>query len=192
MQHKHFRLAHRYARALFELAEEADVLEAVAQEVQDLKTLIEGSEELHALLTSPVADRAQKSAGIVAILDKATKKSKATDILKNYVRVVGQNNRLNILRAICEAFDGLMSTHNNEVTAFVTTAHALSKPQQTTLQKSLAKKTGKTVKIKVETDSSLIGGLVVRIGSELYDASLKTKIDSLGLALKLPEAAASA
>ncbi len=173
-------IAGRYAVAIYDLAEEAEALDAVAQELTQLHQLISGSADLGKLVRSPVIDQAAKASAMAAVLEKAG----GTDLVRRFVGVVAGNGRLFALTAIIDAFLAELARRRGEVTAQVVAAQPLSADQERSVLDILRKTSGGKVAMNVEVDPSLIGGLVVRVGSLMIDSSLKSKLQRLQLAMK--------
>lgn len=173
-------VAERYARSLFELALESSSVAAVEADLGSFENLVQGSEDLKRLIVSPVFSADEQLKAIVAIADKA----RIGGLVGNFLRVVASNRRLFVLPGIIAAFRRIAAEHRGETSAEVTSAHALSPAQEKELKAALKGIAGKDVAISVTVDPSLLGGMVVRIGSRQIDTSLKTKLNSLKLALK--------
>lgn len=173
-------LAGRYALALFELAENAKQLDAVAGELRGLRQAIVDSEDLRRLIRSPIYDREQQGAAMAAILDKAG----VGDLTRRFVLVVAQNRRLFALPQMIDAYLAELAHRRGEVTAVVTAARALTKEQQSALNGKLRKVVGAKVQVDLKVDPALLGGLVVRVGSRMIDSSLRSKLEKLQYAMK--------
>ena len=173
-------LAGRYASALFELAENAKQLDAVAGELRDLKQVIADSEDLRRLIRSPIYDRDQQSAAMAAILDKAG----VGDLTRRFVLVVAQNRRLFALPEMIDGYLAELAHRRGEVTAMVTAARDLTKEQESALTDKLRKVVGAKVQVDLQVDPELLGGLVVRVGSRMVDSSLRSKLEKLQYAMK--------
>jgi F-type H+-transporting ATPase subunit delta len=173
-------VAERYARSLFDLSLESNAVTAVEADLGRFEALLDGSEDLKRLVYSPVFSADDQLKAIVAIADKA----KITGLVGNFLRVVARNRRLFVLPGIIRAFRRIAAEHRGETAAEVISAHALTPAQETELKAALKSVAGKDVAIAVTVDPSLLGGMVVRIGSRQIDTSLKTKLNSLKLALK--------
>lgn len=170
----------RYAKAAFELATDKGALEAVHQDLGVLAALISESDDLKALLNSLIIPSADKLKGLKALIAKA----KFSPLTSNLLGVLAQNNRLPDLLATINAFNRLYDAKMGVVAAEVVSAVALSAAQEKNLTKALNDALGQKANITTRVDASLLGGLKVRVGSRLFDASLKTKLDSLKFALK--------
>jgi len=173
-------LAGRYATALFELAVEAKAVDAVAADLEALKALLAESADLQRLVRSPVLSRAEQTKAVLAVLDRAG----AHDLTRRFVGLLAERRRLFILAPAIDAFAKLLAAHRGEVRAEVASAVELSGEQVGRIEALLRKLVGGRVVLDAEVDESLIGGLVVRVGSRMVDASLKTKLQRLHLAMK--------
>ncbi|RVD71063.1 F0F1 ATP synthase subunit delta [Mesorhizobium sp. M4A.F.Ca.ET.029.04.2.1] len=173
-------VAERYAGSLFELALQANSVAQVEADLTDFEALLEGSADLSRLINSPVFSSEDQAKAIAAIVAKA----KLSGLAGNFLRVVAKNRRLFAVPGMIKAFRRIAAEHRGEASAEVTSAHALTAAQQTELKAALKSVAGKDVAITVTVDPSLLGGLVVKMGSRQIDTSLKTKLNSLKLALK--------
>lgn len=173
-------VAERYAGSLFELALQSNAIAAVEADLKKFEELLDGSPDLQRLIKSPVFSADDQAKAIAAIADKA----KITGLAGNFLRVVARNRRLFAVPGMIQAFRRIAAAHRGEAAAEVTSAHALSAAQETELKAALKSVAGKDVTIAVMVDPSLLGGLVVKMGSRQIDTSLKTKLNSLKLALK--------
>ena len=173
-------VAERYAGSLFELATEAKAIGQVETDLASFEALLNSSEDLVRLIRSPVFSAEEQSKAIGAVLEKAG----ITGLAGNFLRVVANNRRLFAVPAMIKAFRKIAAEARGEIAAEVTSAHALSAAQEAELKATLKSVAGKDVAITVTVDPSLLGGLVVKIGSRQIDTSLKTKLASLKLALK--------
>lgn len=170
----------RYAQALFELAEAQGALAAVENDLAGLEAARAESDDLRRLLSSPAFTAEQKAAGLNALADAG----KAHDLTKKFLGLLSANNRASALPAVAAAFRKLAADKRGAVAAEVVTAVALSAAQQKALAGALQQALGKAPEITTRVDPSILGGLRVRVGSRLFDASLKSKLDSLKFALK--------
>lgn len=173
-------VAERYAGSLYELAAQAKSVPQVEADLDRFKALLDGSPDLVRMIRSPVFSADDQFKAVAAIADKA----KIGGLVGNFLRVVAKNRRLFAVPAMIETFHRIAAEQRGEVAAEVTSAHALTAAQQTELKAALKGVAGKDVSIAVTVDPSLLGGLVVKIGSRQIDTSLKTKLNSLKLALK--------
>ncbi len=173
-------VAQRYAGSLFDLALEAKSLAEVEKNLDAFEALVNGSADLKRLIQSPVFSSDDQVKAISAILNKA----KIGGLVGNFLRVVAQNRRLFSVPSMIQSFRQIAANHRGEVTADVTTAHALTAAQETELKATLKSVAGKDVTINVTVDPSILGGLIVKLGSRQIDTSLRTKLSSLKLVLK--------
>jgi F-type H+-transporting ATPase subunit delta len=173
-------LAGRYARALFDLATEAKALPAVEASMTVLGTALNQSAELKALTTSPVISRGDAAKAVGAVATSL----KLDPLTGNFLGVLAQNRRLGELGNVVRAFAGMASAHRGEVTAEVTSAHALDDAQVAALKAQLKARTGRDVAVNLTVDPAILGGLVVKLGSRLFDSSIRTRLNTLATAMK--------
>ncbi len=173
-------VAERYASSLFELARQENSIARVEADLGRFEALLEGSDDLQRLIKSPVFAAEDQARAIAAIVAKA----KIAGLAGNFLKVVAANRRLFAVPAMIKAFRRIAAEQRGEAAAEVTSAHVLTSAQETELKAALKKVAGKDVSISVTVDPSLLGGLVVKMGSRQIDTSLKTKLNSLKLALK--------
>jgi len=173
-------MASRYATALFELAEGAKSLDATASDLANVSALINESDDLRRLVLSPVFSADEQARAFAAVLERAGIKG----LVANFIGLVIHNRRLFALPDMIRGFNAMLAAKRGEMTADVTSAHALNDSQIQSLKASLKSATGRDVQINANVDASLLGGLVVKVGSRMIDSSLKTKLNSLKLAMK--------
>jgi F-type H+-transporting ATPase subunit delta len=173
-------MASRYAGSLFDLASEAGSLDEVEKELGRVEAMLQDSADLRRLVTSPVFSADDQLRAISAIADRAG----FDGLVGNFLRVVARNRRLFAVPGMIAAFRRLAAEARGEVSAEVTSAHALDAGQQAELKQTLKSVAGKDVTLNLTVDPSILGGLIVRVGSRQIDTSLKTKLNSLKLALK--------
>jgi len=173
-------IARPYASALFDLAKADDSVAAVEQGLDKLLALANESPDFARFLRSPVINTEEKAQAMHVLLSKANPHT----TVGNFVKVVARSGRLFALPAIIAAFKERAAGHRGEVTADVTSAVALSADQIKTLADTLKAKIGKSVTLNQHVDPSLIGGLVVKVGSQMIDSSLKTKLTAMKIAMK--------
>jgi F-type H+-transporting ATPase subunit delta len=173
-------IAGRYATAVFELAKDGKKLKALETDVDTLDAALAGSADFRDLIASPLYSREQQSDAIVAI----AKKMKLSPTMANTLNLMAGKRRLFVLPQLVSELRGLIADEKGEVTADVTAAKALTKAQQDKLAKSLKETVGKDVKINMAVDESLIGGLVVKVGSKMIDTSIRSKLASLQNSMK--------
>ncbi len=173
-------LAERYAAALFELADERRELDAVAGDLRELRAMLVGSGDLLRMVRSPVLSRAAQAKAMKALAEDA----KLAKLTTDFLGIVAQNRRLFAVPAMIEAYLEKLAERRGEVTAEVTAAQALSPAQQDALGEQLRRVVGSRVTIDVHVDPSLLGGMVVKIGSRMIDGSLKGQLQRLQLSMK--------
>jgi F-type H+-transporting ATPase subunit delta len=173
-------MARRYASALFELALESNAVNDVQRDLAALDGLIGGSPDFTRLVRSPVFSAEEQGKALGAILDKAG----IGGIAANFLKVVAANRRLFAVRDMIRGFNRLVAAHKGEVNAQVTVAEPLNDARLTEIKDTLKAVTAKDVTIDVIVDPSIIGGLVVKLGSRMVDASLRTKLNSIKFAMK--------
>ena len=173
-------LGGRYALALFELAVEGKTIDIVESSLTQVRAALDGSDDFRALVNSPVVAR-----GAAAKAMLATAESLGVDpTTKNFLGVLAANRRLGQLPAIIRAFRLLAARHRGEVTAEITSAHALTGEQVVELKQQLRQRVGREVNVDLSVDADLLGGLVVRIGSQMIDSSIRTRLNALSSAMK--------
>jgi F-type H+-transporting ATPase subunit delta len=173
-------LATRYAAALFDLADSKKALDAVAGDLAALQKMIADSDDLRRLTNSPILGRAEQTKAMGAI----TKAAGFDALTQKFVGLVAQNRRLFTLPAMSRAFLKKLADRRGEITAEVTAARPLTAEQQAAVAEAIKRAVGSKVSIDVKVDPSLLGGLVVRVGSRMIDSSIKTKLQKLQLAMK--------
>ena len=173
-------LAGRYASALFELASEAGSVSAVESNLETLAEALRESPELRALIKNPEVSREALGRVLAGLGTQLT----LSDLTRNFLGVLAQNRRVGELPKVIRAFQSIAAAQRGEVTAEVTSAHALSDDQITALTAKLKAREGREVKLKAKVDPDLLGGLVVTIGSQRIDGSIRTRLNSLAQAMK--------
>ena len=173
-------LAGRYASALFDLASEAGTVTAVESDLETLAGALRESPELRALIRNPEVSR-EALGRVLAGLGKSLNLAELTS---NFLGVLAQNRRVSELPAAIRAFQSIAAAQRGEVTAEVASAHPLSDEQLATLGHKLRAREGRTVKLKPRVDPGLLGGLVVTIGSQRIDSSIRSRLNSLAQAMK--------
>jgi F-type H+-transporting ATPase subunit delta len=170
----------RYAQALFDLASETKQIAAVEADLKSLKAALRDSDDLRVLVGSPAFSAEDKGKGLVAIAVKA--KFNITTI--KFLGLLATNGRASCLASVITGFEALAAKARGAVSAQVTTAIALSAAQSKGLAAALRQALGKDPEIETRVDPAILGGIKVQVGSRLFDASLKSKLDSLKFALK--------
>ena len=173
-------MAGRYATALFELALEDKKLDAVKADLDGFAALLDESPDLVRLVRSPVFGADEQEKALAAILDKA----KIGGIARNFLLTVAQKRRLFAVREMIRGFRARVARHKGEVDAEVVVAEPLKEAHLEALKQAIAASAGKNVQLDVKVDPSIIGGMKVKLGSRMVDASLKTKLNSIRIAMK--------
>lgn len=173
-------LAGRYASALFDLASENGTVTPVESDLDTLGAALAESDDLAALTTNPELARDLQGKAMAAV----AKKLKLSALTTNFLGVLAANRRLGKLPGIITAFKAIAAAQRGEVTATVTSAHPLSAEQLATLKTKLTAREGRTVMLTAGVDPELLGGLIVTIGSQRIDASIRTRLNSLSQAMK--------
>jgi F-type H+-transporting ATPase subunit delta len=170
----------RYATALFELARDEKSVDAVLADLAKFDAMLAESDDLRRLVRSPVFTADSQSKALAAVLDQA----EIAGVAANFLKVLTANRRLFAVADVIRAFRALVAKFKGEATADVTVAEALSDANLDTLKVALKSVTGKDVALNVKVDPSIIGGLVVKLGSRMVDSSLRTKLNSIKHAMK--------
>ena len=173
-------ISSRYAKAVFELAKEAKKVSDLEKDLDALGAALEESNDFRELLANPVYSREQLAAAVSAIGNKM----KLTPMVANTLGLMAQNRRLFVLPKLVSTVKGMIADERGEVTAEVTAAKKLTKAQSDKLAKTLKATVGKDVVVNVSVDDSLIGGLIVKVGSKMIDSSIKSQLSNLKNAMK--------
>jgi F-type H+-transporting ATPase subunit delta len=173
-------LAGRYASALFELARDQRQIESVGKSLDALGQALLDSKDFNELVTSPLVSREEAGKAFAALgpqlgLDPLT---------ANFIGVLARNGRKGELRNVIRAYRRLAAEHRGETTAEVITARPLNDDQLAALRQQLRTRAGRDVNIDASVDPSLLGGIVVKLGSQQIDASIRTKLNRLAQAMK--------
>ncbi|MEM8870852.1 MAG: F0F1 ATP synthase subunit delta [Pseudomonadota bacterium] len=170
----------RYATALFDLARDAGQIDEVERDLDALDAALTDSDDLTALINSPIYSRADQAAAIGAVAQKMG----LGGLVSNTIALMATKRRLFALPQLIQALKGLIARERGEVTAEVTAAKPLTETQNAALSSTLRDAVGKDVVIKTTVDESLIGGLVVKVGSRMIDTSIRAKLDKMQNAMK--------
>nr|WP_255613263.1 F0F1 ATP synthase subunit delta [Pseudogemmobacter faecipullorum] len=173
-------IAARYASALFDLAKEGGALSAIEADAAQLKDALAASPELNAMIASPVVVRADQANAIQALASAM----KLSDLTANTLALMAAKRRLFVLPQLLAALADLIAEEKGEISVEVVAASALSPAQAKALSDKLKASVGKEVKLNTTVDESLIGGLIVKLGSIQIDTSVKSKLASLQNAMK--------
>lgn len=173
-------VAGRYASALFDLATEQKNVAAVEADLGKFEQLLAMSDDLRQLVRSPVASADAQGKALAAVAAKAG----ISGITANFIALAAKNRRLFVIPEMIANFRSLAAKARGEVIADVTSAHPLTEAQTVALKETLRSTAGNNVVLAAKVDPSLIGGLIVKIGSRMIDSSIKTKLENLSVALK--------
>jgi F-type H+-transporting ATPase subunit delta len=173
-------LSGRYALALFELARDERQIDQVSADLDTIKATMAESADFRALISSPLVGRDAATKAILAVASSM----KLGKTVSNTLGLLGHNGRLNQLSAIIRGFKALAAAHRGETTAEVTSAHPLDAEQTGALKDKLRQKFGRDVAIEAKVDPDILGGLIVKMGSQQIDGSIRTKLNSLAHAMK--------
>lgn len=173
-------VAGRYASALYELADEAKVLDPVAEDLRALRGLLDESEDFARMVASPVLSREEQAAAITALAERAG----FQELTVKFMGLLAHNRRLGALRPAVAAFLSELAARRGEVTAEVASAQPMKESHLEAIRTALAGALGSKVALDARVDPALIGGMVVRVGSKMIDSSLATKLQKLRLSMK--------
>ncbi len=175
-----FGVAGRYAAALFDLAIEADALEAIEADLNTFSAAVAVAPEFREFLKSPVYGADDQLRAIVALADQAGLGA----MTKNFLSLVAKNRRLGALEDMIAAYQGMLADHRGEVSAEAVSAATLSEDQSRRLRSEIESVVGKAVNLETSVDPDLLGGLIVKVGSKMIDSSLRTKLNRMKSVMK--------
>jgi F-type H+-transporting ATPase subunit delta len=173
-------LAGRYASALFDLARDQRQIEAVGKSLEALGQALVDSKDFNELVTSPLVSREEAGKAFAALGPQLG----LDPITSNFVGVLAKNGRKGQLRAVIRAFKRLAAEHRGETTADVITARPLNDDQLAQLRQQLRTRAGRDVNLDAQVDPTILGGIIVKLGSQQIDASIRTKLNRLAQAMK--------
>jgi F-type H+-transporting ATPase subunit delta len=173
-------VAGRYANALFDLATEDKSVAKTGDALQSFLAMVNESADLKRLMSSPVF----KTEDQMSAIDALAAKAKISGLALNFLKLMGQNRRLAAVPGAIAGYQALVAKSKGEVTAEVTSAEKLSAKQITDLKAALKASIGSDVALSTKIDASILGGLIVKVGSRMLDNSLKTKLQNLKVAMK--------
>ena len=173
-------VAGRYATALFDLAREANSIDAVQGDLDRFDALVAESPDLARLVRSPVFSADEQLNALSRVLERAG----VGGLPARFLKLITKNRRLFAVRDMVRAFRNLVAQHRGETTAEVTVAEEIKDDHVAALRNALNAVSGKKVDLKVRVDPAIIGGLVVKLGSRMVDSSLRTKLNSIKHAMK--------
>lgn len=169
----------RYALALIELAQESNKIQQVEKDLADLVAMLKSSSDLKKFIHSPTLSRARQAAAIESVAEKA----KFDPLTRNFLGVLVNNRRLNAVEPIVEAVKAELSRRRGEVAVEVQTAQDMTASQFEALSRAIAKSLGREVRIKARVEPSILGGLIVTVGSKMIDDSVARKLERLKAAM---------
>ena len=173
-------LGGRYAAALFDMAGESRTIDSVERSLAMVRDALAGSDDLRRLIASPVVDRGDAVRAVVTVAD-ALQLDATT---RSFLGVLAENRRLSQLPGVIRAFRAMAARHRGEISAEVMSAHPLDDEQVTELKHQLRLRVGREVSVDLSVDPQLLGGLVVRVGSQMIDSSIRTRLNALAHAMK--------
>ena len=173
-------VAARYASALYELADEKGALDTVAADLNALTAMVDASDDFRRFIRSPIISRTEQIKGIAAVGEKA----QFAPLTRQFLGLVAANRRLSALPETVKSFREILAARRGQATAEVTSAAPLTDAQVSALAASLRKTAGRNVDVVTKIDPSILGGLIVRIGSRMVDSSIRSKLQRLKLVLK--------
>ncbi|NDF11938.1 MAG: F0F1 ATP synthase subunit delta [Proteobacteria bacterium] len=173
-------LARRYASALFELAESKKAAAQVGEDLASFMALVGENEELANVVLNPLLPKDQVAKALSAV----AKKAGAHELTVRFIEVIAENRRLGLFDQIEAAYAAKLREKQGELTASVITATPLSAANKKELEQSLSKNSGKKVQIEETVDATILGGLIVQLGSKRVDASVAGKLERLAIKQK--------
>ena len=173
-------LAGRYALALFELARDARQIDAVGASLATLRGAIEQSDDLRTLINSPLIAREEQARAVGAVVGSLS----IDQLTGNFIGVLTQNRRLPQLPNVIRAFNLLAARHRGEITAEITSARPLDEDQVGAIKQQLRARIGRDIAVDLSVDPAILGGLVVKVGSQMIDSSIRTKLNTLAHVMK--------
>ncbi|WBO20965.1 F0F1 ATP synthase subunit delta [Sphingomonas abietis] len=173
-------LSGRYAMALFELARDEREIETVSADLDSVMAALADNAEFRTLTESPLIGRGSATAAVLAV----AKAMALGDTVSNLLGLLGHNGRLGQLAAIIRSFKALAAAHRGETTAHITSAHPLDAEQTAALKDKLRERFGRDVAIEAKVDPTILGGLIVKMGSQQIDGSIRTQLNTLAHAMK--------
>ena len=173
-------LAGRYATALFGLARDERQIEAVGNGLDRLSQALVDSRDFSELVSSPLIDREEAGKAFAAVAAQLS----LDPVTTNFLGVLAKNGRKNQLQPVIRAFRRIAAEHRGEASAEVVTAHPLKDDQLAALKQQLRTRAGREVAIETRIDPEILGGIVIKVGSPMIDASIRTKLNRLAEAMK--------
>jgi len=168
-------VSRRYATALADVVIKKGEVSPVQAELKSWEELINSNSDLQTAFRNPAISHANKE----KVLESLIEKTQPTRTTANFLRVLLRNNRLSEINEINERFANILEERSGVVSAQITSARELSKTEKAELTANLQKLTGKTINLNFETNAQIIGGVITRVGSTVYDGSVKTQLENL-------------
>ena len=172
--------AGRYGIALYEVASDSNLIDKIADELKVMKKLISESQDFLKLIKNPVFSRDEQTTGVFSISDSIG----FSKITRNFLGLLARNRRLFVLSEIINSYEEIYATRKGQVTVEVTTAIELTEEQLKSLSVTLEESIGSKIDMVVIIDPKILGGLIISMGSRMFDSSIKSKIKRLGLSMK--------
>ncbi len=173
-------LAGRYAKTLFDLAQESEKLDSVCQELADLCQLIKNNQEIMTIITSPALTRSEH----IAIFETLAEKLKLSSVLSSFLAILAENRRLSVLFDVQEIVQEMVDSIQGIAHVEVVSAHTLTPDQQKTVQTVLSDYKACNVAVKYILNPDLLGGILVRMGNQVIDLTVASKLQNLATAMK--------
>ena len=173
-------IADRYATAVFDLSKEENLLSELEAGNDVLEAALRDSDDLRTMIASPLYSRSEQGTAIAGVADKLGLPA----FLQNTLSLMASKRRLFVLPQLVTALRERIAEEKGEVTAEVRSATALTDTQLEELKGVIGKSVGKDVKLNNSVDESLIGGLVVKVGSKMIDTSIRSKLNALQNTMK--------
>lgn len=173
-------IAERYALALFELAQEENAVDRVGTDLATVKAALAQSPDLIRFVRAPVFSREEHKKGMTALLSAMN----VASLTERFVLLMAAKGRLFLLPDAIGAFEALVADSHGEIRAVVTAARPLEAAEIADLKAALKLKLGREPQLETKVDPSLLGGLIVKVGSRMIDTSLRAKLNGLRIAMK--------
>ncbi len=167
-------VARRYARALYEEADRLDAVDPIDEDVSLLRETLDASDELDRFFRSPVISVSKKIGVVQSLFDERTH-----ELTTTFLVLLIRKDRENLVSSVVDEYQALRDEQRGIVEATVRTAHVLDETETAALEEALEQTTGKRIRLNIEQDVDLIGGVVVRIGDRVFDGSVRNKLDTL-------------
>ena len=173
-------ISDRYASALYELAVEKKLVDAVLGDLENLKKILLDNKELSLVIKSPLISSPDK----LNIFESLLKKINANELTNTFIKVIEKNKRFSNLTSIIVQFININSQKRGNILADITSADELKDDQKNNITNQLKTILGDKLSLSFDVDKNIIGGLIVKVGSKMIDTSLANKINKLKIAMK--------